>query len=81
MAASLINIRNHHIRVFVKNLIRFADYKKSNFYVIFYLFCSINYFVYRWEDYGKLILPTQHCFRIHQTGKSDYQACEEIQKW
>ena len=48
------NISYRHIRVFVKNLIRFPDYKKSHFHFIFYLFYSTNYLVYRCEDYWEV---------------------------
>ena len=68
------NISYRHIRVFVKNLIRFPDYKKSHFHSVFICFIARITWSTAAKITEKLILPVQHCFRIHQTRKSDYQA-------
>ena len=74
------NISYRHIRVFVKNLIRFPDYKKSHFHSVFICFIARITWSTAAKITEKLILPVQHCFRIHQTRKSDYQACEKMPK-
>ena len=75
----LSNLRNHHIRVFVKNLISFPDYNKYHFH-FFYLFYSTNYLVYLCErlltvdityptlflhyDYQAIIKHTKRCRKL-----------------